>query len=133
MASPNRFQQFPPGHFYSSKTGTFTRYYNPQFYLNFEATPPVTPSTPYDPKVLREAFEAAVEKRLMSDVPFGRWPLSAGIMDRVLSTAGSCCWLPGCCRALPAGADLVCSRTVSGISHTPAPVRFWQARTLPVA
>jgi hypothetical protein len=31
-----RFQQFPPGHYYSSKTGEFTRYYNPKFYLDFE-------------------------------------------------------------------------------------------------
>jgi asparagine synthase (glutamine-hydrolysing) len=66
-----RFQQFPPGHYYSSKTTSFTRYYNPQFYLEFEASPPQCPSTPYDAKVLREAFEAAVVKRMMSDVPFG--------------------------------------------------------------
>lgn len=33
--------------------------------------PQVFPSTPYDPVVLRKAFEAAVEKRMMSDVPFG--------------------------------------------------------------
>ena len=125
---PQRFQQFPPGHYYSSKTGEFTRYYNPQFYLDFEvrvylrvhcvcvfsvcrwksdrgrraraphhthplpsprppnpartrltprprappqASPPVTPAAPYDAAVLRAAFEAAVEKRMMSDVPFG--------------------------------------------------------------
>jgi len=46
-----RFQQFPPGHYYDSKTREFTRYYNPQFYLDAEAQPPVTPSTPYDPTV----------------------------------------------------------------------------------
>ncbi len=34
-----RFQQFPPGHYYSSKTGQFHRYYNPKFYLDFEANP----------------------------------------------------------------------------------------------
>lgn len=50
---------------------SFTRYYNPQFFLDFEASPPRCPNTPYDPKVLREAFEAAVAKRMMSDVPFG--------------------------------------------------------------
>jgi asparagine synthase (glutamine-hydrolysing) len=50
---------------------SFKRYYNPQFYLEFEASPPQCPSTPYDAKVLREAFEAAVVKRMMSDVPFG--------------------------------------------------------------
>jgi asparagine synthase (glutamine-hydrolysing) len=48
-----RFQQFPPGHYYDSKTKEFTRYYNPKFYLDFEAQPPVTPSTPYDPVVSR--------------------------------------------------------------------------------
>lgn len=73
-----RFQQFPPGHYYSSKSMSFTRYYNPHFYLDFEASPPRCPSTPYDAKVLREAFEAAVVKRMMSDVPFGEcsvgWP-----------------------------------------------------------
>lgn len=36
-----RFQQFPPGHYYSSKTGEFHRYYNPKFYLDFEAKPEV--------------------------------------------------------------------------------------------
>lgn len=54
---------------------SFTRYYNPQFYLDFEASPPRCPSTPYDAKVLREAFEAAVVKRMMSDVPFGKQQL----------------------------------------------------------
>jgi len=34
-----RFQQFPPGHYYSSKTKAFTRYFNPQYYLDFEAQP----------------------------------------------------------------------------------------------
>ncbi|GFR44802.1 hypothetical protein Agub_g6137 [Astrephomene gubernaculifera] len=66
-----RFQQFPPGHYYSSKTGEFTRYYNPRHYLDFEATPQRFPSEPYDTVKLRLAFEAAVEKRMMSDVPFG--------------------------------------------------------------
>jgi hypothetical protein len=37
------FRQFPPGHYYSSKTGEFTRYYNPQHYLDFEAQPQVSP------------------------------------------------------------------------------------------
>lgn len=50
LLSP-RFQQFPPGHYFDSKTKEFTRYYNPKFYLDFEAQPPITPSTPYDPTV----------------------------------------------------------------------------------
>ncbi|XP_076900666.1 asparagine synthetase [glutamine-hydrolyzing] 1-like [Bidens hawaiensis] len=59
------FEVFPPGHLYSSKTGGFRRWYNP---LWFSET---IPSTPYDPLVLRRAFENAVIKRLMTDVPFG--------------------------------------------------------------
>ncbi len=49
-----RFQQFLPGHYYSSKTSSFTRYYNPKFYLDFEAQPQRFPDTPYDPVVLRK-------------------------------------------------------------------------------
>ena len=66
-----RFQQFPPGHYYDSKTGEFVRYYNPKFYLDFDAEPHRYPSTPLDLVALRTAFEKSVIKRLMSDVPFG--------------------------------------------------------------
>ena len=66
-----RFQQFPPGHYYNSKTEEFTRYYNPRFYTDFDAKPERFPSTPLDLVLLRTSFEKAVVKRLMSDVPFG--------------------------------------------------------------
>ena len=66
-----RFQQFPPGHYYNSKTEEFTRYYNPRFYTDFDAKPERFPSTPLDLVLLRTSFEKAVIKRLMSDVPFG--------------------------------------------------------------
>ncbi|XP_071715433.1 asparagine synthetase [glutamine-hydrolyzing]-like [Rutidosis leptorrhynchoides] len=59
------FEVFPPGHLYSSKTGGFRRWYNPTWFSE------TVPSTPYDPLVLRRAFENAVIKRLMTDVPFG--------------------------------------------------------------
>ncbi|OUZ99119.1 Class II glutamine amidotransferase domain [Macleaya cordata] len=59
------FECFPPGHLYSSKQGGFRRWYNPQWFSE------AIPSTPYDPLVLRRAFESAVIKRLMTDVPFG--------------------------------------------------------------
>ncbi|KAH9661939.1 Asparagine synthetase (glutamine-hydrolyzing) 1 [Citrus sinensis] len=49
------FEAFPPGHLW----------YNPTWYSE------AIPSTPYDPLVLRQAFENAVIKRLMTDVPFG--------------------------------------------------------------
>ena len=47
------------------------RYFNPKFYLDFDAEPHRYPSTPLDLTVLRTSFEKAVIKRLMSDVPFG--------------------------------------------------------------
>ncbi|PIA32324.1 hypothetical protein AQUCO_04500137v1 [Aquilegia coerulea] len=59
------FECFPPGHLYSSKNGGFRRWYNPSWFSE------AVPSTPYDPIVLRRAFENAVVKRLMTDVPFG--------------------------------------------------------------
>ncbi|KAJ0836703.1 putative asparagine synthase (glutamine-hydrolyzing) [Helianthus annuus] len=43
----------------------FRRWYNPPWFSE------TIPSTPYDPLVLRRAFENAVIKRLMTDVPFG--------------------------------------------------------------
>lgn len=45
------FEVFPPGHLYSSKTGGLKRWYNPTWFSE------AIPSTPYDPLVLRRAFE----------------------------------------------------------------------------
>ncbi|KAJ7013153.1 asparagine synthetase family protein [Populus alba x Populus x berolinensis] len=59
------FECFPPGHLYSSKSGGLRRWYNPLWFSE------AIPSTPYDPLALRRAFEKAVIKRLMTDVPFG--------------------------------------------------------------
>ncbi|XP_017236614.1 asparagine synthetase [glutamine-hydrolyzing] [Daucus carota subsp. sativus] len=59
------FEAFPPGHLYSSKRGGLKRWYNPTWFSE------AVPSAPYDPIVLRNAFENAVVKRLMTDVPFG--------------------------------------------------------------
>uniref|UniRef100_A0A1J3IMU0 Asparagine synthetase [glutamine-hydrolyzing] n=1 Tax=Noccaea caerulescens TaxID=107243 RepID=A0A1J3IMU0_NOCCA len=59
------FEAFPPGNLYSSKSGGFKQWYNPPWYNE------IVPSTPYEPLALRRAFEDAVVKRLMSDVPFG--------------------------------------------------------------
>ncbi|CAN1354615.1 Asparagine synthetase [glutamine-hydrolyzing] 1 [Linum perenne] len=59
------FECFPPGHLYSSKLGSLKRWYNPPWFSE------AIPSTPYDPLALRHAFETAVTKRLMTDVPFG--------------------------------------------------------------
>ncbi|CAH2065083.1 unnamed protein product [Thlaspi arvense] len=59
------FETFPPGHLYSSKSGGFKQWYNPPWFNES------VPSTPYEPLAIRRAFEDAVTKRLMSDVPFG--------------------------------------------------------------
>lgn len=45
------FEVFPPGHLYSSKEGGYKRWYNPPWYSE------AIPSVPYDPLVLRKAFE----------------------------------------------------------------------------
>jgi len=67
----NNFQQFPPGHIFCNKgerQNEFQRWYKPDWAIN--PTGPL-PTEKYDPKKLREAFEAAVIRRMMSDVPWG--------------------------------------------------------------
>ncbi|XP_040973642.1 asparagine synthetase [glutamine-hydrolyzing] 1 isoform X1 [Gossypium hirsutum] len=81
------FECFPPGHLYSSKTGVFRRWYNPPWFSE------AIPSVPYDPLVLRRAFENAVIKRLMTDVPFG--VLLSGGLDSSLVASITARYLAG--------------------------------------
>lgn len=73
---------FPPGHVYDSITGKRERYYNPSWW-DTEVGP--IPTKPADLTLLREALEAAVRKRLMSEVPYG--VLLSGGLDSSLIAA----------------------------------------------
>ncbi|XP_074576608.1 asparagine synthetase [glutamine-hydrolyzing] 2-like [Curcuma longa] len=77
-----RFVSFPPGHIYSSKNGGLRRFYNPGWFSE------CVPSTSYDALVLRDAFEKAVIKRLMTDVPFGVL-LSGGLDSSLVAAVAS--------------------------------------------
>ena len=60
-------ETFPPGHYYTNANGRdeLVEYYTPKWRDVAAST------TPLDLKLIRDTFTQAVEKRLMSDVPFG--------------------------------------------------------------
>ncbi|HEY5972242.1 MAG TPA: asparagine synthase B, partial [Pseudoxanthomonas sp.] len=72
--------QFPPGHYYDSKSGELTNYYIKPW-RDYAATEGVEVSK----QELREAFERAVHRQLMSDVPYG--VLLSGGLDSSLVAA----------------------------------------------
>lgn len=72
--------QFPPGHYFDSATGELHRYYE-RAWRDQAATAGVQVS----PRELREAFESAVHRQLMSDVPYG--VLLSGGLDSSLVAA----------------------------------------------
>jgi asparagine synthase (glutamine-hydrolysing) len=72
--------QFPPGHWYESSTNTLTKYYD-RPWREYEAVQGVDVSL----AELREAFEAAVHRQLMTDVPYG--VLLSGGLDSSLVAA----------------------------------------------
>jgi asparagine synthase (glutamine-hydrolysing) len=71
---------FPPGHYFDSETGELVRYYEKPW-REHHATEGVT----IEPAALREAFEAAVHRQLMTDVPYG--VLLSGGLDSSLVAA----------------------------------------------
>ena len=72
--------QFPPGHYFDSADGQLDRYYE-RAWRDYDATAGVQVSA----RELREAFEAAVHRQLMSDVPYG--VLLSGGLDSSLVAA----------------------------------------------
>lgn len=78
----NQIESFPPGHFYDSNTKKVERYYEPAWW-DPKIIPP--PSAKADLTALRTTLEAAVKKRLMSEVPYG--VLLSGGLDSSLIAA----------------------------------------------
>lgn len=72
--------QFPPGHWYDTSTGELKRYYQ-RPWRDYDAVEGV--EVPL--RELREAFEAAVHRQLMTDVPYG--VLLSGGLDSSLVAA----------------------------------------------
>lgn len=71
---------FPPGHVYDSATGELRQYYVKPWREHA-----ATQGTDVTPEALREAFEQAVHRQLMTDVPYG--VLLSGGLDSSLVAA----------------------------------------------
>ncbi|WP_428231671.1 asparagine synthase B [Flavobacterium sp.] len=72
------FSTFPPGHYYTGKTG-FVKYYNPEYEDHLNANKAL------DLDLVREALIDAVRKRLMSEVPVGVL-LSGGLDSSLIAS-----------------------------------------------
>ena len=72
------FSTFPPGHYYTEKTG-FVKYYNPEYEDYLKADHKL------DLDLIRTSLTEATRKRLMSDVPIG--VLLSGGLDSSLTSA----------------------------------------------
>eukprot|EP01133_Synstelium_polycarpum_P019059 gene19059-22823_t len=125
-----RFESFPPGHFYSSKTKKFERYYKPAWFD--EHIPSFQPEASILPKI-RQEFEAAVVARMMCDVPYGVL-LSGGLDSSLVASIASRhaekrtedmeqsrAWWPrlhSFCIGLQGAPDLIAAREVAGYLQT---------------
>ena len=75
----DRYEVFPPGHYYRGKEGVIKRWYK-RDWTDYEAVA----QSKVGVAELREALEAAVQRQLMSDVPYGVL-LSGGLDSSVIS------------------------------------------------
>jgi asparagine synthase (glutamine-hydrolysing) len=75
------FSTFPPGHYYTAKTG-FVKYYQPEYEDHKKAVESL------DLDLIRETLVEATRKRLMSEVPVG--VLLSGGLDSSLTSAIAC-------------------------------------------
>lgn len=75
---------FPPGHVYDSADNSTTRYFEPTWWGG-DAENAAIPTTAADLTLLRETLEAAVRKRLMSEVPYGVL-LSGGLDSSLIAS-----------------------------------------------
>lgn len=73
------YEPFLPGHYYWSKTHTVTRYYERDWFTYDEVK-----DRPASAEAIHDALEAAVQRQLMSDVPYGVL-LSGGLDSSVIS------------------------------------------------
>lgn len=74
------YDQFPPGHYYSSEDREFTKWYV-RDWMDYENVK----NNPASVEELRDALEAAVQRQLMSDVPYG--VLLSGGLDSSITSA----------------------------------------------
>lgn len=83
----DKIVSFPPGHVFDSRDGSLTRYYTPAWW-DSDSPNAQTPSLTADLKSIRETLEAAVKKRLMSEVPFGVL-LSGGLDSSIIAAVAA--------------------------------------------
>ncbi|QSW89985.1 MULTISPECIES: asparagine synthase B [Flavobacterium] len=75
------FSTFPPGHYYTGKSG-FVKYYHPEYEDHLKADQPL------DFELIRQSLIEATRKRLMSEVPVGV-VLSGGLDTSLITSVAS--------------------------------------------